>query len=195
MNAIAYYNKGVLAEDRGDEATALEYYLKAVDCDASIVQAHFNIAQIMLRNNNDMVAKEALEYVLRFAPDDTEARLQIVGVYHRLGELEAAKKELHRAYGEVKQQWSRGGGKAILSLLVDLEKRVQNNGFVYLMLGNAYRESGEFTKSLEFLRKAKKLLPLRSVKTEIELAEGELDIHVVYQEPGETTSQVLLRIK
>jgi tetratricopeptide (TPR) repeat protein len=46
-NARAQYNLGVVLEDRGEAARAIEAYLGALGLDADLAAAHFNVSRLL----------------------------------------------------------------------------------------------------------------------------------------------------
>ena len=44
--ATAYYNLGVLAQDAGKEAEAIELYRRALELDPQLAEAHYNLATL-----------------------------------------------------------------------------------------------------------------------------------------------------
>ena len=45
-DATAYYNLGVLAQDAGKEAEAIDLYRRALELDPQLAEAHYNLATL-----------------------------------------------------------------------------------------------------------------------------------------------------
>jgi tetratricopeptide (TPR) repeat protein len=81
-NAKAFFYKGMVQEERGDTAKAIEDYQRAVSIDPEFADGHNKLAILYMRKGNYVFARQHLESGLRFAPNDAFVNFNL-GIYYQ----------------------------------------------------------------------------------------------------------------
>ncbi|MBK7892130.1 MAG: hypothetical protein IPJ84_15205 [Bdellovibrionales bacterium] len=89
-SAIDYFNDAIAAADSGDMKLAEALYLRAIDLDSKLYQAHANLARLRFGDGRLKMAEQGYRSALRIRPDDA---IGILG----LARVEARKKRFGAA--------------------------------------------------------------------------------------------------
>jgi tetratricopeptide (TPR) repeat protein len=69
---VAFYQMGVLQEQKRNDELALSHYLQAVKLNPTFVDAHYNLAMVYARKRDFSKAVEAMEIAKKNAPKDQD---------------------------------------------------------------------------------------------------------------------------
>ena len=69
---VAFYQMGVLQEQKRNDELALSHYLQAVKLNPTFVDAHYNLAMVYARKREFSKAVEAMEIAKKNAPKDQD---------------------------------------------------------------------------------------------------------------------------
>src|SRR5260221_14622074 len=86
-DAYQEYLHGLLAERKGDMATALADYQKAVELDPQAIEVYRDLAQLNLRTGRTDAALRAAQRVRDLAPTESSSFLFLGHVYVARGDL------------------------------------------------------------------------------------------------------------
>lgn len=152
--ADLWVNKGVIAYNRGQEAKAKEYLIKALRLNQDQAQAYNNLGMIYMKEQGYGKAHDNFSRALRVNPDYLEARYNLALAFKALGEEEKARKELRtllHVKPDIADAWAQLGQMDIDD--GSWEEAIDNLGkatqldpkFVsaWMALGNANMEAGK----------------------------------------------------
>jgi len=89
-----FYYLGLIAQEQGEDARAIEFFEKAIQLLDSYGPAHIALGSTYLKLKNYPLAKEELELGAKLDPDEPQAHYQLALLYARL-------KDQRRAQGEM----------------------------------------------------------------------------------------------
>lgn len=96
-NAIAEVNLGMVREEQGRTAEALEHYKRAVEINPNLAQAHNNLANLLDATGQADIAVHHYEAALRLKPNAMLARVNFGGALARLGRWPEAEAQFREA--------------------------------------------------------------------------------------------------
>ncbi len=130
-NAVAAFDEGQNAQQRGDLNSAVKFYTTAITADASLYQAYYQRATALLGLGRDTEAQADLKKVTELEPNFARAHRGLGQMFLDRGQIEDAKRELARA--------------------IELEPKLTG---VRIYYASALLRSGEPQRALEHLRLA-----------------------------------------
>ena len=95
----AHINRGNALNDLGRQDEAVEEFSWVLNTDSTVPEAHFNLAVALDSRGNINAALDHYREALRLQPDFTDAVLGVTEMLGRLGETEAARKQLQHFAG------------------------------------------------------------------------------------------------
>lgn len=96
-SAVAAFEEGQNAQQRGDLNSAVRFYTTAISADASLFQAYYQRATALLGLGREAEAQADLKKVTELQPDFARAHRGLGQLFLDRGELEPAKRALARA--------------------------------------------------------------------------------------------------
>ncbi len=94
--ALAYYNRGVLATQRGDDASAASDFERALRIDPDLAAAHFHLGNAIARSGDYGAAARRYAALLDLEPDHLPGRLAHATALNLDGECAAAAETLQQ---------------------------------------------------------------------------------------------------
>ncbi len=164
-DADEYLRKGIEAQQRGDAATAIEEYRKALAIRPQMAEARANLGAALAATGQFDAAIEEYRKALVNAPDKTAVRMNLALAYYKKGDFEHAKPEfaaVHAArpndlaaamllgYSEVKLNQ----GPEAVALLKPMEHGHESNWDFEFVLASALIASGHEAEGLPRMEKA-----------------------------------------
>jgi len=89
-NAVSFYNQGVDAASRGDDAQAIASFEQAIHENPGLVQAYNNWANILEKQGHYENAIDIYERALQYAPNEGLLHRNLGVMYERVGRIEDA---------------------------------------------------------------------------------------------------------
>ncbi len=93
-DADVLYLNGVVERALGELAAARKHLEEAEEFDPNRYTVHFNLGCTLEELEDNEGAKTEFEKAIELAPDESESRVELAKVLHKLGENDAAQKEL-----------------------------------------------------------------------------------------------------
>ena len=90
----AFYYLGLIAQDEGEDARAVELFERAIRLAPAFGHAHVALGTTYLKLKDHARAQAALEEGARLAPDDSKAHYQLAVLYARLKNPERAREQM-----------------------------------------------------------------------------------------------------
>ena len=98
-SAQGHANLGLIWQNKGDAAKALEYYTDAVKHDPKLVTVWINMTSVYLMLKNDDKALEAAREAVKLEPDFPVAQNNLAVAFYYNGDYPSAKKHADKAIG------------------------------------------------------------------------------------------------
>ncbi len=152
--ADLWVNKGVIAFNRGQDAKAKEFLIKALRLNQDQAQAYNNLGMLYMKEQGYGKAHDNFQRALRVNPDYLEARYNLALAFKALNQLDKAKKELRtllHVKPDLADAWGQLGQIAVdegetETAIEHLTKATQLDPkftAAWLVLGNAFMEAGK----------------------------------------------------
>ena len=95
--APALYGLGLLEQEHGDAARALELYRRATEALPGFAAAHLNLGSLLAREGDGVAAAQAFERVLELDPEHPDAHYNLALLLLLHGQVDAARPHLEAA--------------------------------------------------------------------------------------------------
>jgi len=132
-SAVLYYNRGVVEMTIGDNLSAVDSMLQALDIEPENAEYQMGLAQAYLRTDDFSGAVSVLDEVLEADPDNFEAVYNRAVAYHNSGDQENAILDYTTA----------------IRLNPAFASAYYNRGTIYVSIAEYYRAIEEFTRVIE----------------------------------------------
>lgn len=165
INAQGYYKLSKAFEQFGDMEKALVCLQRACDRSEEFLPAHYDMADILLRQRKLELAKEKFQYILKQDPQQAKAHYSIGNIYLQQGLVEAAAEEF-RTTIKIAPEFA-GAYRDLVKTFLQLEKwdeaistcnaiinLVEEFPWAYILLGDAFRAKGKITDAVVSYKKA-----------------------------------------
>lgn len=156
------FSVALLFQEKNDLEKAIQWYQKAVKTDPKLVQARINLALMQLHKGNSNEARKELEYCIQQDPKQAEALLNLGHLCYDEGDI--AKAEQHYRDAHAAAPGVAHTTNALARLLLEkeavpealdlLENQANGDTNSDILLGNAYRQSGESNKAIACYERA-----------------------------------------
>jgi len=129
-------NGGVMAYHNGQYEKAVDLFIKAIETDPAMTEAHNNLGLTYTEMNDDTKATEAFKKAISLSPELAAAYNNLGYVFYRLGSFEEAIEMYNEAIG-----------------------RSANNSSAYTNLGNAYYKLDRVEEAITAWKRALEIDP------------------------------------
>lgn len=175
--ALAHYYNNVAVErmQAGDTASALGYFRKAADNDASFSPAWTNLGILYMRKGHPAYAEAAHLQALKADPSDLVAVSNLASLYGRQGDRERAAAYRRRVIDHRRQnpyyrfQLAREAFRAedyaaAIGYLKDAIRMKKNEDQFYFLLGLSYLKKGDAQAARRWLSRAEEVAATDALK-------------------------------
>lgn len=137
------YEIGRVSYERGDVERALSQFGRLLETRRSFADVHYMMGTLLERKDDLELAAQSLREALRLNPSYTEAMLALASIYERLGNFDRSREVAERARATAQPATG----------VMDATTRGKLAN-LHAQIGDAYREAGDLTESVEAYRKA-----------------------------------------
>ena len=137
------YEVGRVSYERGDVEGALTQFGRLLETRRSFADVHYMMGTLLERKDDLELAAQSLREALRLNPSYTEAMLALASIYERLGNFDRSREVAERA---------RATARPAAGVMDATTRGKLSN--LHAQIGDAYREAGDLTESVEAYRKA-----------------------------------------